>query len=106
MRVGESPPAAQGCIEPDAREVDPERGCLGKLLSPSRRRRCVDHVTVKLSVSERIACKALIQHRSIQRKKLQSRPDEEALTTDTIGPLQCKRAYSSNRPRVFDRSTQ
>jgi hypothetical protein len=35
-------------------EADPERGCLGKLLSPSRRRRFVDHVIVKFSVSERL----------------------------------------------------
>jgi transposase InsO family protein len=39
---------------------------------------------VKLSVSERFACKVLGQHRSTQRKKPQSRPDEEALTTDII----------------------
>jgi len=74
----------KGCVGPDAGEADPERGCLGKLLSPSRRRRCVDHVMVKFSVSERFACKVLGQHRSTQRKKPQSRPDEEALTTDII----------------------
>lgn len=39
---------------------------------------------VKFSVSERFACKVLGQHRSTQRKKPQSRPDEEALTTDII----------------------
>jgi len=38
----------------------------------------------KFSVSERFACKVLGQHRSTQRKKPQSRPDEEALTTDII----------------------
>ena len=65
-------------------EADPERGCLGKLLSPFRRRRFVDHVKVKFSVSERFARKVLGQHRSTQRKKPQSRPDEEALTTDII----------------------
>src|SRR6476469_2207277 len=80
----ENEPAAQGSVGPDAREADPERGCLGKLLSPSRRRRCVDHVMAKFSVSERFACKVLGQHRSTQRKKPQSRPDEEALTTDII----------------------
>src|SRR4029078_2326164 len=55
-----------------------------KLLSLPRRRRCVDHVMVKFSVSERFACKVLGQHRSTQRKKPQSRPHEEALTTDII----------------------
>ena len=39
---------------------------------------------VKFSVSERFACRVLGQHRSTQRKKPQSRPDEEALTTDII----------------------
>jgi len=39
---------------------------------------------VKFSVSERFACKVLGQHRSTQRKTPQSRPDEEALTTDII----------------------
>ena len=39
---------------------------------------------VKFSVSERFAGKVLGQHRSTQRKKPQSRPDEEALTTDII----------------------
>jgi transposase InsO family protein len=39
---------------------------------------------VKFSVSERFACKVLGQHRSTQRKKPQSRPDEEALTSDII----------------------
>jgi len=38
----------------------------------------------KFSVSERFACKVLGQHRSTQRKTPQSRPDEEALTTDII----------------------
>ncbi|MEN5338363.1 IS3 family transposase, partial [Brucella pseudintermedia] len=60
------------------------RGCFGKLLSPARRRRCVDHVMAKFSVSERFACKVLGQHRSTQRKKPQGRPDEEALTADII----------------------
>src|SRR5690606_35940106 len=75
----------------DTREADPERGCFGtrraanaKLLSPARRRRCVDRVMAKFSVSERFACKVLGQHRSTQRKKPQGRPDEDALTADII----------------------
>ncbi|WP_145925934.1 IS3 family transposase [Shinella sp. HZN7] len=56
----------------------------GKLLSPARRRRCVDHVMAKFSVSERFACRVLGQHRSTQRKKPHGRPDEEALTADII----------------------
>ncbi|MGP2490699.1 IS3 family transposase [Mesorhizobium sp. PUT5] len=56
----------------------------GKLLSPARRRRCVDHVVAKLSVSERFACKVLGQHRSTHRKKPHGRPDEEALIADIV----------------------
>ena len=40
----------------------------GKLLSPARRRVCIDHVRDVLNISERRACSALGQHRSTQRK--------------------------------------
>src|SRR5690606_1850099 len=91
-RPGEAPerarererPAAQGGVGSDFGEADPERGCRGKLLSPARRRRCVDHVMAKFSVSERFACKVLGQHRSTQRKKPEGRSDEEALTADIL----------------------
>ncbi len=53
-------------------------------MSPARRRRCVDHVVAKFSVSERFACKVLGQHRSTQRKKPHCRADEDALTADII----------------------
>ena len=43
-------------------------GCPGKLLSPARRRACVEHVVAELGVSERRACRVLGQHRSTQRK--------------------------------------
>ncbi|TYR37661.1 IS3 family transposase [Mesorhizobium microcysteis] len=61
-----------------------KEAAFGKLLSPARRRRCVDHVMAKFSVSERFACKVLGQHRSTQRKKPTGRPDEEALTAEII----------------------
>ncbi|MEO4002030.1 IS3 family transposase [Mesorhizobium sp. CAU 1732] len=61
-----------------------KEAAFGKLLSPARRRRCIDHVMAKFSVSERFACKVLGQHRSTQRKKRTGRPDEEALTADII----------------------
>ncbi|MGR3269842.1 IS3 family transposase [Thalassococcus profundi] len=57
---------------------------FGKLLSPARRRACVDHVRQKFRVSERFACRVLGQHRSTQRKVPRGRPDEEALTADII----------------------
>ncbi len=47
--------------------------CQGKLLSPSRRRRCVDLVRERLNVTERRACLVLGQHRSTQRKVPQGR---------------------------------
>ncbi len=56
----------------------------GKLLSPARRRRCVEHVVSKLGVSERLACRVLGQHRSTQRKIPMGRADEAALTADII----------------------
>ncbi|AZQ65912.1 IS3 family transposase [Silicimonas algicola] len=57
---------------------------FGKLLSPARRRACIDHVRQKFHVSERFACRALGQHRSTQRKVPRGRVDEDALTADII----------------------
>ncbi|WP_238193910.1 IS3 family transposase, partial [Methylobacterium frigidaeris] len=56
----------------------------GKLLSPARRRACIEHVQTVLTVSERRACRALGQHRSTQRKVPRGRDDEAALTADLI----------------------
>ncbi|WP_188479901.1 IS3 family transposase [Primorskyibacter flagellatus] len=56
----------------------------GKLLSPARRRACIDHVRDKLSISERRACQVLHQHRSTQRKLPRGRDDEGRLVTDMI----------------------
>jgi len=53
-------------------------------MSPSRRRRCIDHVMAKFSVPERFARKVLGQHRLTQRNRLGGKPDEEALTADII----------------------
>ena len=50
----------------DAREAHPSGGCLGKLLSPARRRACIEHVRQKFRISERFACRVLGQHRSTQ----------------------------------------
>ncbi|MFC7293090.1 IS3 family transposase [Hirschia litorea] len=56
----------------------------GKLLSPSRRRACVDHVISELGISERQACRVIGQHRSTHRKKPIGRYDESALTRAII----------------------
>ncbi|WP_170347670.1 IS3 family transposase [Ruegeria atlantica] len=56
----------------------------GKLLSPARRRACIDRIHAELNVSERRACRVLRQHRSTQRKVPTGRPDEERLVADMI----------------------
>ena len=38
----------------------------------------------RLGVSERRACRALGQHRSVQRHAARPRPDEEALTAEIV----------------------
>ena len=83
LEKGEPAPA-QGGFRSHARQDDPGRGCQGKLLSPSRRRQCIDQVRQSLGVSERRACRVLGQHRSAQRKVPQGRSDEEQLTEDII----------------------
>ena len=88
----------------------PERDAL---LSPARRRACIDRVRSELSVSERRACRVLRQHRSTQRKAPVGRADEERLVADMIEltrqygrygyPLP-GRAVRRNVPRGADRS--
>ncbi|WP_374834318.1 IS3 family transposase [Daeguia caeni] len=58
----------------------------GKLLSPSRRRACIDHVRSVLPkrVSERRVCLVLGQHRSTQRRIPRGRDDEQQLTEDIV----------------------
>ncbi|MGH8525368.1 MAG: IS3 family transposase [Gammaproteobacteria bacterium] len=56
----------------------------GKLLSPARRRACIEQVRKVMHVSERRACAALGQHRSTQRRVPRGRDDEEQLTADLI----------------------
>ncbi|RZL23455.1 MAG: IS3 family transposase [Sphingomonas sp.] len=55
-----------------------------KLLSPARRRRCIDQVKEVLDVSERRVCRVLGQHRSTQRKVPCGADDEQALTEDIV----------------------
>ena len=76
--------AAQSGVRPDAGQAHPSGSCAGKLLSPARRRACIEQVRAQLHVSERRACAALGQHRSTQRKVPRGREDEERLTADII----------------------
>src|SRR4051812_33309259 len=80
---GEHPAASCG-VGSDTRQADPAGGIPGKLLSPARRRACIEHVRGALSISERRACAALGQHRSTQRKIPHGRDDEAWLTADIV----------------------
>src|SRR5918911_1601193 len=75
---------AQSHCRPHPRQADPAGGRPGNLLSPARRRACVEHIRSVLTISERRACRALGQHRSTQRKAPRGKEDEEALTADLI----------------------
>jgi putative transposase len=91
-RTGEGEPAsAAGGIRSNIRQAHPDGGCTGsrrsvlaKLISPARRRKCIDHVRQELAVSERRACRTLGQPRSTQRKVPQGQADEERLTDGII----------------------
>ncbi|AXI41390.1 IS3 family transposase [Sulfitobacter sp. SK011] len=61
-----------------------KEAAFGKLLSPSRRRSCIDHVRDRFKVSERRVCRVLGQHRSTQRQLPRGRADEERLVEDMI----------------------
>jgi len=54
------------------------------MLSPSRKRACVDHVRSQLVVSERRACSVVGQSRATQRRQPKIRDDEAALTADIV----------------------
>ena len=69
----------------DVGQPDTERGCRGKLLSPSRRRQCAEHVREVLGVSERRVCKVLGHPRSTQRYEPIPVEDEQGLTEDMVG---------------------
>ncbi len=54
-------------------------GGLGKLLSPSRRRQVVDHVRMRLGVSERRACRVVGHARATHRLRARLPADEPRL---------------------------
>lgn len=54
------------------------------LLSPARRRACINHVLSHFKVSERRACRVLGQHRSTQRHFPNGHADEDRLVADMI----------------------
>ncbi|WP_407696109.1 IS3 family transposase [Sphingobium soli] len=73
----------------------------GKLLSPARRRRCIDHVRREFPVSERRICRVLCQHRSTQRKVPRGADDEQALTEDIIALARQYGRYGYRRVKAL-----
>lgn len=57
--VGGERTASEGAGGLGAGERHLEGRRLGKLLSAARRRACVEHVTIKLSILERFACRVM-----------------------------------------------
>ena len=51
-----------------AGQGNPKGGCIGKLLSPSRRPACINLLRSQMKVAERRVCRALDQYRSTQRR--------------------------------------
>ena len=80
-------------------------GCLGKLLSPARRRACIEHIRQKFRISERFACRVLGQHRSTQRKVPQGRADEDALIADILALASQYGRYGYRRITALLRET-
>lgn len=76
--------AKESSSGPHSGQPDTERGSRGKLLSPERRRRCVEHVISMFDVSERRACKVLRQPRSSQRYEAVPSDGNKALTEDIV----------------------
>jgi transposase-like protein len=72
----------------------------GKLLSHTRRRRCIDQMRDMLGVSERRACLVLGQHRSTKRHVPIGRADEERLVKDLIELARLYGGYGYRRVAV------
>ena len=65
-------------------QADLERSGRGKLLSPSRRRKCIEHVRSRLDVTERRTCRILGQPRTTQRRDWKSQGDEYSLIREIV----------------------
>jgi hypothetical protein len=103
-----SPPSSsmtRQTAAPDPGQADPDRGRLGKLLSPAHRRACIDQAGAQLTVSERRACAVLRQQRSTQRKPARGRNDEAALNADIIGLAKTYGRYGYRRITALLRHT-
>ena len=75
------------------------------MVSPARRRVCVEHVVSELGVSERKACRVLGQHRSTQRRAPRGRDDEEQLIADIVELVRRYGRYGYRKIAALLRST-
>lgn len=86
-----------GGVGPDAGQADLGGGGQGKLLSPARRRRCIDRV--------RRACRVLGQHSSTPRQAPRGRADEARLVADMVELVQ-QRLRCHHLPGVYRKDAQ
>ncbi|WP_156367017.1 IS3 family transposase [Bosea thiooxidans] len=82
-----------------------KEAAFGKLVSPARRRACIDHVRLALKVSERRICRVLGQHRSTQRRIPRGRDDEEQLIADIVELVRRYGRYGYRKIAALLRST-
>ena len=80
------PAAEEAGGRPGPGQRDPQRGDLGKLLSPPRRHQAVNHVCTRLGVSERRACRVMGHARSPHRHLARLPDDEPRLVIRMIEP--------------------
>ena len=78
-------PAETGGVGSHPGQTDPPGGGKGKLLSPTRRRQCIEHIRKALPVSERRVCGVIGQPRATQRYQATEPDDEVGLTAAIIG---------------------
>ncbi|MFC5509197.1 IS3 family transposase [Bosea massiliensis] len=82
-----------------------KEAAFGKLLSPARRRACIEHIRLALKVSERRVCRVLGQHRSTQRRIPHGRDDEEKLIADIVELVRQYGRYGYRKIAALLRST-
>ena len=77
-------PAETGGFGSHSGQTDSPGGGKGKLLSPTRRRQCIEHIRKALPVSERRVCGVIGQPRATQRYQATEPDDEVGLTAAII----------------------
>ena len=77
-------PAQEACCRSVAGKAGAQGYCLGKIVSPERRRQAVERLREKYGLSERQACRIVGQPRGTQRYVPIVQADEDALTQSII----------------------